>query len=314
MNNIFSDKLKKFRLAKGLTQEQVAEKLNVNAQTVSRWECGTTLPDVLTLPELARLYEVTVDDFYKKNSVAYDNYAQRLASVFEDTHNIEDFIRADAEFKKLIKSNCLTTRDMWEYGIIHYFLMHYGKENAFYWFDKVLEQGESDDEFAYWKTRTQRMKLCSQLGKNEENITEQQKIVESNPNNVKERSLLLAAYMYAGRYEEAYEEFKKAVAKFPKEWELYIHGGDIAKKLKKYDEAMEHYNKAGEIGSYFCDELYCKASLYEDLGKYEKSVEMYMKIADTLRQRGYDVEADMAEKDAEEVRRKIENRNDKNSI
>lgn len=306
MNNIFSDNLKKFRLAKGLTQEQVAEKLNVNSQTVSRWECGTTLPDVLTLPELARLYEVTVDDFYKKNSVAYDNYAQRLASVFEDTHNIEDFIRADAEFKKLIKSNSLTTRDMWEYGIIHYFLMHYGKENAFYWFDKVLEQGESDDEFAYWKTRTQRMKLLSQLGKDEENITEQQKIVESNPNNVKEWSLMLAAYMYAGRYEEAYEEFKKAVAKFPEEWALYIHGGDIAKKLKKYDEAMEHYNKAGEIGSYFCDELYCKASLYEELGEYEKSVEMYMKIADTLRNRGYDVEADAAEKDAEEVRRKIE--------
>ena len=306
MNNIFSDNLKKFRLTKGLTQEQVAEKLNVNSQTISRWECGTTLPDVLTLPELARLYEVTVDDFYKKNTVAYDNYAQRLASVFEDTHDIEDFIRADAEFKKLIKTNSLTTRDMWEYGIIHYFLMHYGKENAFYWFDKVLEQGESADVFAYWKTRTQRMKLCSQLGKDEENITEQQKIVQNNPNNVNEWSLLLAAYMYAGRYEEAYEKFKKAIIKFPDEWELYIHGGDISKKLGKYDEAMGHYNKAGEIGSYFCDELYCKASLYESLGEYEKSVEMYMKIADTLRQRGYDVEADMAEKDAEEVRRKIE--------
>lgn len=258
------------------------------------------------MPELARLYEVTVDDFYKKNTVAYDNYAQRLASVFEDTHDIEDFIRADAEFKKLIKSNSLTTYDMWEYGMIHYFLMHYGKENAFCWFDKVLEQGESADEFAYWKTRTQKMKLCSQLGKNEENIKEQQKIVESNLDNVNEWSLLLAAYMYAGRYQEAYEEFKKAVAIFPDEWELYIHGGDISKKLGKYDEAMQHYNKAGEIGSYFCDELYCKASLYEDLGEYEKSVEMYMNIADTLRQRGYDVEADMAEKDAEEVKRKIE--------
>ncbi len=307
MNNIFSDNLKKFRLAKGLTQEQVAEKLNVNSQTVSRWECGTTLPDVLTLPELAKLYEVTVDDFYKKNTVAYDNYAQRLASVFEDTHDIEDFIRADAEFKKLIKNNSLTTYDMWEYGIIHYFLMHYGKENAFYWFDKVLDQGEDANEFAYWKTRTQRMKLCSQLGKDEENIKEQQKIVENNPDNVNEWSLLLAAYMYAGRYEEAYEEFKKAITKFPDEWELYIHGGDISKKLGKYDEAMEYYNKAGEIGSFFCDELYCKASLYEDLGGYEKSVEMYMKIADILRQRGYDVEADMAEKDAEEVKRKLKN-------
>ena len=50
---------------------------------------------------------------------------------------------------------------------------------------------------------------------------------------------------------------------------MYIHGGDIAKKLKKYDEALKCYDKAGEIGTYFCDELYCKASLYEDLGNYE---------------------------------------------
>ena len=120
-----------------------------------------------------------------------------------------------------------------------------------------------------------------------------------------EWDLLLDAYMYAGRYEEAYEEFKKAVHKFPDEWALYIDGGDISKKLGKYDETMEYYNKAGEIGSYFCDELYCKASLYEDLGDYEKSYDVYMKIANTLRERGYDVEADMAEKDAEEVKSKI---------
>ena len=49
----------------------------------------------------------------------------------------------------------------------------------------------------------------------------------------------------------------------------------------------------------------CKASLFEDLGDYEKSGEMYMKIADTLRQRGYDVEADMAEASAKEVKKKI---------
>ena len=48
----------------------------------------------------------------------------------------------------------------------------------------------------------------------------------------------------------------------------------------------------------------CKASLFE-LGDYEKSGEMYMKIADTLRQRGYDVEADMAEASAKEVKKKI---------
>ncbi|MBO4932233.1 MAG: helix-turn-helix transcriptional regulator, partial [Clostridia bacterium] len=62
-STVFSENLKKFRTAKNLTQEQAAEALHVNAQTVSRWECGTILPDVMLLPEIARLYEVTVDDF-----------------------------------------------------------------------------------------------------------------------------------------------------------------------------------------------------------------------------------------------------------
>ncbi|MBR2893152.1 MAG: helix-turn-helix transcriptional regulator, partial [Clostridia bacterium] len=99
MNTVFSDNLKRFRQEKKLTQEQVAEALNVGTHTVSRWECGTTLPDVLMLPRLARLYCVTVDDFYKESSTAYENYAQRLVSVFEATHDPEDFIRADIEFK-----------------------------------------------------------------------------------------------------------------------------------------------------------------------------------------------------------------------
>ncbi|MBQ9121425.1 MAG: helix-turn-helix transcriptional regulator [Clostridia bacterium] len=80
-NTVFSENLKKFRITKNYTQEQVADILHICLQTVSRWECGSTLPDVLTLPELAKIYGVTVDDFYKRNSVAYDNYAQCLSSV-----------------------------------------------------------------------------------------------------------------------------------------------------------------------------------------------------------------------------------------
>mgnify|MGYP003297697871 CR=1 FL=1 len=69
MNTIFSDNLKKFRQNKNYTQEQVADILGVSSHSVSRWECGTTLPDVLMLPEIAKLYEITTDDLYKKNSV-----------------------------------------------------------------------------------------------------------------------------------------------------------------------------------------------------------------------------------------------------
>ena len=87
---------------------------------------------------------------------------------------------------------------------------------------------------------------------------------------------------------------------------MYIHGGDICKGLKKYDEALECYNKAGEIGTFFCDEMDCKAGLYEEMGEYEKAYNECMKMADIYRSRGYDVEADMTEKRAKELKAKMQ--------
>ncbi len=298
MSTVLSNNLKKFRQQKNYTQEQVADILGVSSHTVSRWECNITLPDVTLLPEIAKLYCVSIDDFFKEHSIAYENYAQRLASVFEATHDPEDFIRADSEFKKLLKNDGLTPLDMWSYGIIHYLMMNYSMEKSLYWFDKVLEQGEMADAFAYWKTRIQKMKLLSQLGKDKENIIEQQKSLESNPDDVNEYCLLLAAYIFAERYEEAYKEFQKAVAKFPDEWELYIHGGDICKKLKKYDEAFKYWDKAEELGTTFMDGKYAKASCYEDLGEYENAYKAWSEVAEILLSKGYDVEAEMPKNQA----------------
>ena len=80
MNTIFAANLKRFRLAKSYTQEQVADKLGVTAQSVSRWECGTTLPDIMLLPAIAELYSVTVDDLYKSTSVAKTSCAPNRSS------------------------------------------------------------------------------------------------------------------------------------------------------------------------------------------------------------------------------------------
>lgn len=49
---------KELRKEKGLTQEQLAEKLNVSRRTVSRWETGSNLPDFDILIEMADFYEV----------------------------------------------------------------------------------------------------------------------------------------------------------------------------------------------------------------------------------------------------------------
>ena len=58
---IFSEKLAVLRKNKGLTQEALAEKLNVSRQAVAKWESGQAYPDISNLIQISNLMNVTVD-------------------------------------------------------------------------------------------------------------------------------------------------------------------------------------------------------------------------------------------------------------
>ena len=64
------------RKAKGLTQEDVADKLNISNKTLSSWETDRTTPDALTLPAIADLYEVTVDEILRGERAKSNEQAQ----------------------------------------------------------------------------------------------------------------------------------------------------------------------------------------------------------------------------------------------
>jgi len=55
------ENLKKYRVLKDLTQEDVAEYLGITAQSVSKWERGESYPDITFLPALANIFETSVD-------------------------------------------------------------------------------------------------------------------------------------------------------------------------------------------------------------------------------------------------------------
>ena len=58
----FGEKLKAYRKLKDFTQDELAAKIGVSGQAVSKWEKGECLPDVYNLKLLARIYRVTIDD------------------------------------------------------------------------------------------------------------------------------------------------------------------------------------------------------------------------------------------------------------
>ncbi len=63
MNNI-GEKIAELRRERKMTQEELAGVIGVSAQTVSKWENNVTMPDILLLPIIAGIFEVTVDELF----------------------------------------------------------------------------------------------------------------------------------------------------------------------------------------------------------------------------------------------------------
>lgn len=65
---MLSENLYNLRKIHKLSQEQVADRLGVSRQAVAKWESGETTPDIHNCVELARLYDVSVDDLVNYDS------------------------------------------------------------------------------------------------------------------------------------------------------------------------------------------------------------------------------------------------------
>lgn len=308
MNFNFGNNLKRLRLAKNYTQEQAAEKLNVSSKAISRWECGNAMPDVMLLPEIARLYCVTVDELYKEKSIAYENYAHKLMSVYESTHNQKDFIEADREFTELIRSGNYTMNDVCIYAILYQFHMQYCRDKALELFKKGLDMGEDNDPHTYHWIERQRMALLSGIGEDDKNIEDCKNAFDANPDNVYSHINLLFAYFLADENEKALKIFEKAEKKFGDSAILYVHGGDIYRRLKIYDKAFKCWDRANELDLNFTAAYHSKASCFEELGDYENAYKTWCETLEWYESRGYEIEAEEPRRRAEECKNKLTDR------
>ena len=68
----FGEKLAFLRKQCGMTQMELAEKLDISRQAVSRWERGTADPSTENLISIGRLFDVSVDDLVDENSYPQD--------------------------------------------------------------------------------------------------------------------------------------------------------------------------------------------------------------------------------------------------
>lgn len=76
--------IKRLRKQKDMTQEQLAEYLDISPQAISRWEINSTLPDITLIPRLANIFEVTTDMLL---GVDIDAKDKRIEAIRQEASN-----------------------------------------------------------------------------------------------------------------------------------------------------------------------------------------------------------------------------------
>ncbi len=92
-------KIRQLRIKAGLTQEQLAEKLGIGPQSVSKWETAVSMPDISALPLLAEIFGVSIDDLFDLST------EQRLNRI-ENRMDMEENLPQDVflEYEEYLKT------------------------------------------------------------------------------------------------------------------------------------------------------------------------------------------------------------------
>lgn len=83
---LFSEKLKQLRKENNLTQEELAEKINVSRQAITKWECDEGIPDIENLKQISNLFHVTIDELVKEDKEISINTSNSYIEELEIEH------------------------------------------------------------------------------------------------------------------------------------------------------------------------------------------------------------------------------------
>ena len=111
----FGKRLSVLRRKIGLSQTDLAERLGVTSQAVSKWECGNAVPDIELLLELSHLYRVTINEMLEDVDLLYE-----LTGVETGLSGIARFVPEQerdykVEWAKNMKAEKWIKRN-WEYS------------------------------------------------------------------------------------------------------------------------------------------------------------------------------------------------------
>lgn len=80
---MINERIRDLRKKNNLTQEELADKLNVSRQAITKWESGLGTPDISNIEAIAKLFNITVDELLSGNSIKKNNISKTEFDIFK---------------------------------------------------------------------------------------------------------------------------------------------------------------------------------------------------------------------------------------
>lgn len=302
--------IRRLREDRGLTQEALAEALNVTAQSISKWERGTSMPDVQMLPRIAVFFGVTIDQLF---AMAPEQQMERIENRIYSMGLLEG-----AEERQLVQhltsflelpehagqANTLLTK-LYNHQAEQYRLLavKYGKEAV----EKTGGDRDALSELANawgsyisdWNVRNHHALIewfsdyCSRNPDNRaalmwllDNLIDDRRLPEARQWMKKlacmDSTFRVPMYRYriaqaAGEKEEAASFLDELENMENQEWCWAVTIADIYTLRQEYDKAVAWYRRGQELqpSPKFTDSANSIAHIYEILGNAPKAIEAY---------------------------------------
>ena len=313
-------KIRQLRFKAGLTQEQLAEKLGIVPQSVSKWENAVAMPDITMLPLLAEIFGVSIDDLF-------DLTAEQRFNRIENRMDAEEELPQDVfrEYEEFLKGQLTSEQNKKRATeLMAYLYWHrmetYARKVSRYAKEAVRlapnEKGcqwmlQKADGHAAWDWNVANHTAA---------INFYRELVRENPDSERSYCYLLDNLIADHRADEAEEVLERmsalknfrpvihqvyrahiALARFDEptadriiEKLVAAHEGEFACLFEAaqyyagkcdYEKAIAYYERSFENEPRrprFQDELQGIADIYQIMGDYRKAAETYDRIIDLL--------------------------------
>ena len=309
--------IKALRAEKRVTQEELAEKLGVSAQAVSKWETGASLPDITLLPPLAAYFGVAIDELF---SFPAEAEFERIENMFWHERRIprETFERAVrflesqvAEGDAVRANECLAYLYNHRAESDHALASEYARRviasdvnrrGGWVAYQEAMGAACGDE---WYDNHFTVIEFCKGVLREHpdcfdalyaliENLLADKRYDDAPPyidmlEKLDGRGSMALFYrgdvaLGRGEIAEAKRLWNKGVEDYPARWQAWCDRADRVKKLGDVAQAETDYEKSFAVQSAprFTDPLFSLAQLHEAAGEYEKAIRDNERIIETL--------------------------------